>query len=85
MKFRYLPSTGNKQAPGRVFEKSNKHWFWGFFLETSECDHRLRVFGKTRTQELPLPGIWKNQNQKATTSSGHFKTLKEPEGFWVVI
>jgi hypothetical protein len=24
MKFRYLPSTGNKQALGRVFDKSNK-------------------------------------------------------------
>lgn len=74
-----------QQAPARVFDKSNQHWFWVW-------DHRLRVFGKTRIKELPIPGIWKNQNQRATTSSGYFKTLKElpgfkkePEGFWVVI
>lgn len=74
-----------QQAPARVFDKSNQHWFWVW-------DHRLRVFGKTRIKELPIPGIWKHQNQRATTSSGYFKTLKElpgfkkePEGFWVVI
>ncbi len=77
-----------QQALGRVFEKSNEHWFWGFFSETSEWDHRLRVFGKTGIKQLPLPGIWKNRNQRATTSSGYLKTLnevpgfmKEPEGF----
>jgi hypothetical protein len=46
MKFRYLPKHWQQQAPGRVFDKSNQHWFWVW-------DHRLRVFGKTRIKELP--------------------------------